>query len=279
MRMYVHLHVQSPLLYIGLCPSFCRHGNRQDSAAPLDGAASTATQSNQPPPLSFSCVECGKAFAQKNHLASHVYHKHPHAHVRKSSSSSSSREGGASGSVGGASGRVGGASGKVGRGTVQVGGTVVKLGVSPIREGGAPSPGLKSPRELLGFMQSVTSGNQLADLDVGGRSLVENSFIRGSPSTLKNDQQHLSTTREVLTLQGGSRESPSARENPAMSEGPTGRGESGDRAEVKGSGSSKRSELGTAKHCTTPHCTAVIESLLCLCVLITFSVCISFLCQ
>ena len=272
MHMYTYMSRAHCCIYVGLCPSFCRHGNRQDSAAPLDGAASTATQSNQPPTLSFSCVECGKAFAQKNHLASHVYHKHPHAHVRKSSSSSSSREGGASG-------RVGGASGKVGGGTVQVGGTVVKLGVSPVREGGAPSPGLKSPRELLGFMQSVTSGNQLADLDVGGRSLVENPFIRGSPSTLKNDQQHLSTTREVLTLQGGSRESPSARENPAMSEGLTGGGESRDRAEVKGSSSSKRSELGTAEHCTTPHCTAVIESLLCLCVLIPFSVCISFLCQ
>ena len=57
---------------------------------------------------------------------------------------------------------------KVGGSTVQVGGTVVKLGMSPVREGGAPSPGLKSPRELLGFMQSVTNGNQLADLDVGG---------------------------------------------------------------------------------------------------------------
>ncbi len=241
--------MQNPLLYIGLCPSLCRHGNRQDGAAPLDGAALSGTQNNQPPPLSFSCVECGKAFAQKNHLASHVYHKHPHAHVRKSSSSSC-REGGASGRVGGASDRVGVASGKVGRGTVQVGGTVVKLGVSPVREGGAPSPGLKSPRELLGFMQSVTSGNQLANLDVGGRSLMESPFMRGSPSTLNNDQQHLSTTREGLTLQGSSRGSPSARENPTMNEGLTGRGESGDRAEVKGSSSSKRSELELS---TAPH--------------------------
>lgn len=228
--------MQNPLLYIGLRPFLCRHGNRQDGAAPLDGAALTATQSYQSPPLPFSCVECGKSFAQKNHLASHVYHKHPHAHVRKSSSSSSSREGGASGRVGGV--------------TVQVDGTVVKLGVSPVQEGGAPSPGLKSPRELLGFMQSVTSGNQLANLDVGGRSLTESPFISGSPSTLKNDQQHLSATTDVLILQGGSRESPSARENPTMNEGLTGRGASGDHAEVKGNSSSKRSEFGTAEHCT-----------------------------
>ena len=207
----------------GVCPSFCRHTMKQDSAAHLNATTMTNLQSNQSPPLSFSCVECGKAFAQKNHLASHIYHKHPHAYVRKSSPSSSNREGEASGSEGGASGSVGGDSCREGT----------------TGWGGAPSPGLKSSRE-----------QPLADLDVGGRSLMESPFMRGNPSTLEKDQQH-SSTREVLTLQGGSRGSPSTRANPTTSKGLSGREKSGDHAVVKGSSSSKRSELGTTEHCTT----------------------------
>ena len=207
--------MQNPLQQA--CAFLCRHTKKRDNAAHIDARTMTNLQNTQSPPLPFSCVECGKAFAQKNHLASHVYHKHPHAYVRKSSSSC--REGGASGSVGGDSCR---------EGTAAWGGTT--------------SPSLKNPKEQLGFMQSVTSGNQLANLDVGGRSLMESPFMRGSPSTLNNDQQH---TLEVLTLQEGSREIPSTRENSTMSEGLSSKERSGDHAVVKGSSSSKRSELGS----------------------------------
>ena len=196
---------------------------------------------------------------QKNHLASHIYHKHPHAR-KSSSSSSSSREGGASGHVDGGLGRVGGATGQVGeapsregRDSTKVGGVSIqggnaadRMGVSPVRGGGgAPSPGLKSPNELLGFVQSMTSRNRLADLDVGGRglSLREIPFTKGSPSAWESARERPSVT-ESLVLQEGSKGSPSAREHVAISEGLSQRGVSDDHnaAEME-DGSTTRSKL------------------------------------
>ena len=181
----------------------------------------------------------------------------------------SSREGKATGQVGGASSRVGGASGRVGGGaTVQMDGTVIRVGVSPVREGGAPSPGLKSPNELLGFMQSMASRNHLADLDLG-RNLRESPFMRGSPSVWEDSQEDPST-REAVASQEGSRENPSTRKNLAISKGLSGR-EGDPHAVVKGNSSSKRSELG---HNQAVHSLLYLGSPLVPCV----SVCCSFTC-
>ena len=232
---------------VGLAPFSCRHAKKHDGTTPSDAA----TLTSEPPFLSFPCDECGKSFMQKNHLASHIYHKHPHARMRKSPSSTSQalshvdggscREGPAAGRVGRASSRVGGACGAT---AVQVGGTGVKVGVSPVQGSEAPSPGLKSPKELLGFMQSVTSGNQLANLDVGGRNSRDSPFMRRHPSVREDEQEHTSA-REVVSLQGGSGKILSAREYPATGEGLPDRGGSGNHhAVAKGSGTSRRSEHG-----------------------------------